>query len=411
MLSAVGVAAGAGNLGFNVLMARLAGAEAYGSIGALLAVSTVAAFLAIGLQYAVARRVAIGTAHPAELLRLPRRTAAVWLAGMAVLAALTFPGAAYLHLEGTGSALLTVVLVGVATAGALPLGVAIGLRLFGWIAALQLVGVAARLAGGVAFTHLVNAIDAALAATIAASAIPTVGLALVVLRRRGPAPVAARAAGSNGDRVSVETTLGAMVSAGLWALWSLPLLFARHGLSATGAGDFAAVQILCSSILFISAPIISVFYPLVARTRDRGMIQLGLAVTATLSAAGIAGLSLLGPSLVGHVYGGRYAGSGSLFLALATSAAAVALVTYGFWMLRALNGPWASLGLGMGAALLLVVGVGSVGATEAGVDGLAPAFGTAAGAVTFVLTSAAIQRRNRRTHLAGNPKLCDDRNP
>lgn len=384
MLSAVGVVVGAGNLAFNVIMARLAGAAAYGSIGALLAVSTVAGFLAVGIQYALARRVAAGTAHPADLLRITPRAAAAVAAVLAALAAGALPAAVYLQLSGPAPVFLTVLLIAVLTTAAIPTGVAIGLRLFGSIAALQLAGVAVRLAAGVVLAPRLDPTDAALLATIAGGGTLAIGLTVIVLRESRSSPPTGRTTPVKGERLSLESSLGAVISAGLWALWSLPLVFARHGLKAVDAGDFAAVQILCSSILFVSGPVVSVFYPAVARLRNRGTMLLGLAITATLAAGGVAGLFLYGPFLLERIYGGRYAASAMLFLLLAVSAALVALTTYGFWMLRAVDHPWPSIGVAMVVALLVVIRIGTLAGSSLHADAIAAALGAVAGIAAFV---------------------------
>src|SRR5437016_1191629 len=58
LLTIAGIGVGAANLLFNVLVARSGGVAAYGGTGALLAFGTGAGFLALGLQYGVARRIA-----------------------------------------------------------------------------------------------------------------------------------------------------------------------------------------------------------------------------------------------------------------------------------------------------------------------------------------------------------------
>ena len=395
MLSVVGVVVGLGNLAFNVIVARIAGTEAYGALGSLLALSTVAAFLVVGVQYAVARRVAIGVTHPADLLHVSMRTAARWLAIMLVLSGLAAPLAVYLHLGSPLPALLTVILVGVMSVGAVPMGVATGLRLFGAIAICQLASVFVRLSAGVGLAAVFDPTIAALLATIAASLGLGGSLLLVVLRRPDTALPARVEPVADSQHIVVEGGLGAVASAGLWTLWSLPLLFARHGLGAAAAGNFAAVQILGSAILFVCTPMITVFHPAIARARNRRMVIVGMTVTATVSTAGVVGLTLLGPSVLHSVYGGGYGASRSLFLALSGSAAAVAMVTYGFWILRALDALFVATGLGIGAALVVTVLLGGLGPASAVLFGVTPVLGSAAGAVVVLATviSRSVRRR------------------
>lgn len=393
MLSAVSVVSGAGNLAFNIVVARLGGAEAYGAIGALLGVASTAAFLALGIQYALARRVAVGATASADIVRISPRVVVLWTACMAVLGTLAMPITQYLHLATPAPALLTVLLIGLMTASALPLGVALGLRLFGWIAALQLAGVGTRLVLGIALVGAIDAPDAALLATIVGGGIVPIGLGALLLRsshakwhRQAPRVLTR-------NDVAVESGLGAIASAALWALWSLPLLFARHGLSSSASGDFAAVQVLCSSILFVCAPVVSVFYPAVARAPSRRVIWAGLATTLAFAAGGLSGITLIGPSLVRRIYGGPYVAPQNLFLALSGSAATLALVTYCFWMLRAVDRPWVSLGVGIATALLVEIATDATATRNAQLEALSGAVGALAGSVACGVSTWWWQRR------------------
>src|SRR5207244_11284818 len=79
LLTAAGLAAGASNFGFNVIIARESGAARYGAIGTLVSVVTVASFLALAAGYAVARRAAISELSPRDMLVRATRSLGPWL--------------------------------------------------------------------------------------------------------------------------------------------------------------------------------------------------------------------------------------------------------------------------------------------------------------------------------------------
>lgn len=382
LLSTVGVITGVGNLGFNVIIARFGGDEAYGSVGALLSVSTLAGFLAVGLQYAVARRVATGTlSRPVGLVRLSSASAAsggVTLVGLLVLAGVL---TSYLHLKTPVPALLTMLIVVIVIVTSLPLGMAIGLRLFGGIAAVQVLSVCVRLVGAFAGSRIADATVTALAATAVSGVVLAGGLTLIV--RRSPEWQRMESASRPAGQLAIDGLLGALASSALWSFWSLPLIFARHGLTGQQAGSFAAAQILCSSILFLAAPIVSVFYPMFARSLDVRLAWLGLAATLFLCTAGLVYLSLFGPDLMRRVYGTGYSGSRGVFTILSVSAGSLALLTYGFWMLRAVSGSWRSPGVSLLVGLVVVVTIGSSGASQVGLDGSAAAIACVVSAAAY----------------------------
>ena len=117
----------------------------------------------------------------------------------------------------------------------------------------------------------------------------------------------------------------------LWTVWGLPVLFARHLLNPSAAGDFAAAQLLAGALIWGTAPLVTAFFPTIARLRARGTFLYGEAATLVLALAGAAVLSTLGPLLVERLYGTDFLASRSLLVVLSVSASATACATFATW--------------------------------------------------------------------------------
>jgi O-antigen/teichoic acid export membrane protein len=337
LLAVTGFVTGVSNFGFNVLVARSGGVSAFGGTAALLSLVTVAGFVASGVQYAMARRAATWDGPPRALLSASMRLMWPWLICVLAACASVNQLAAYLGVA-TAPALLVIALFVAVLAAALPGGVLIGRRRFVLIAGLSLVGVAIRLAGGALLTRRMDATTGALLASLLPAAL-SVAVFLVFALRIAAAPRQAepRSAEEMSAGFTTESFTGALVSAALWSLWVMPLVFARHLLSADSNGRFAAAQVLASGVLFVTAPVATAFYPTVARHRQWRAVLVGAAATLGLAGVASVGMAVLGPSLMGAVYGSGFMVSSRLLLELGLSAAAVSLATYAVWTSRALR--------------------------------------------------------------------------
>jgi len=143
-----------------------------------------------------------------------------------------------------------------------------------------------------------------------------------------------------------------MIAGCLWALWTLPVLSARHLLAPSQAGQFAAVQLLAGGILFASAPLVTAFYPTLARGHDRQAVVVGLLGTCGVAGLGAAALGIVGPALVPRLYGSQFHPSAALLICLGISAAATAVGTFLCWVAVARRRPLLPVLFGLGAGLL-----------------------------------------------------------
>jgi len=336
LLLAAGIAVGSGNLLFNVLVARSGGADTYGAFGALAAVAAVAGVLATGVQYAVARRVAVTHATGAERLRLAGRAIGPWAVLVVPLLALAPAVAGYLKLPSTAPAVLGVCLLAITLASAVPIGILVGTRSFVLIACANLAMVVLRIALGVPLMRVLEPTSGAVLASILPVIVVAGALGLRLAADHRPdgslLPIQRSSAG-----VGSESVAGAAYAAVLWGLWILPLLLARHHMRGETAGRFAAAQALVSGLLFLSSSVTTAFFPAIAARSSRRLVLAGLATTAAVGATGVVLIGALGPTVIVHAFGGTFASDAGVLPALGVSAAIVAVASYLIWAARALR--------------------------------------------------------------------------
>jgi len=344
ILTGAGLLTGASNFAFNVIIARASGAERYGAIGTLVSLITVAGFLAIGAGYAVARRAAITELPSRQVFVVAIRSTGPWFLVLVPLVALVKPIADFLHLSGVGPVLMAFATVAAMLAGSLASGVLLGRGRFRLIAGLTIGNALLRLLLGALLPLILPATEAALLATLGAVFAANAVAIVLVLRpahtatRLPRAPLDQLAARDVGVRLTGDSVAGAIGSMALWAVWTAPLVIATHSLSATRSGRFAAAQVLASAILILVAPITSAFFPTIARYRRSSAIRVGALCTAALALVCAIALALLGPMVMGRLYGPAFAASMTLFVAMGSSAIAIALATYALWAARARHG-------------------------------------------------------------------------
>ena len=357
LLVAAGGVTGVLNLLFNVVVARGGGASAYGAIGPLLMLATVAGLLATGLQYGVARVAVLTTGPAPELVRMAFRSVLPWVLPTLILALLALPIAGFLHLSSPLPVLIVTVLAAVSVAGAAVSGLLVGLRRFRVIAGLGVGFAMLRLGLGFLVGHGAAAIDGSVVVSVVAVlGSLLLGLAILVISPRSASPVDVATQEADSGGVQRTGFAGALIAGGLWVIWGVPLLFSRHALSPVAAGDFAASQLLAGGIIWVTAPLVTAFYPTIVRHQHRSPILIGALGTLGVALVGLLILTAVGPLLMAKLYGGHFSGSRGLFLVLGASATATACATFACWAAlarrRAIRLTLAVLGL----ALLLELG-------------------------------------------------------
>ncbi len=333
LLVAAGGITGALNLIFNVVVAREGGVSDYGAIGPLLTVVTVVGLLATGFQFGIARHAAVTTRPPAQLLWPALRSVLPWAAGALVLAVLSWPLAGFLHLHSVLPVLLIAALAALGVLGAAVSGLLVGLRHFRVIAALGVGSALLRLALGFLVGHGQGAVLLSLVASLAQGAATFAGglAVLMFILGHGTAVTSAPAVRADPGPAGRTGLTGSLIAGALWAVWGLPVLFARHVLSPAAAGDFAATQLVVGALIWGTAPIVTAFFPTIARHRARTAVIFGELATASIALLGAAVLTGIGPGLIARVYGAGFGESRPLIAALALSATITTCATFTAW--------------------------------------------------------------------------------
>lgn len=357
LLVAAGGVTGVLNLLFNVVVARGGGVSAYGAIGPLLMLGTVAGLLATGLQYGVARAAALTPVAAPELVKMAFRAVLPWVLPTLILAVLAWPISGFLHLSSPLPVLIVTLLAAVSVAGAAISGLLIGLRRFRVIASLMVGFGVLRLGLGFLIGHGGAAVDG----SVLVSVVPVLGSLLVgqVILLRSRPPAGQTDTGSQlaqPDGIQRTGFVGALIAGGLWTIWGVPLLFSRHALNSVAAGDFAASQLLTGGIIWVTAPLVTAFYPTIVRHRHRSPILIGALGTLGIALFGLIILTAVGPVLIGMLYGGHFSVSRGLFLVLAVSATATACATFACWAALARRRATRLMLAFLGLALLVELG-------------------------------------------------------
>jgi O-antigen/teichoic acid export membrane protein len=276
----------------------------YSLLGAMLAVLLVAAIPSLALQAVVARRTAIDDLPLHDALRDGALTGAVSVA----LGAAAWPGLTiFLHVDHHGLAVVY------AVAGLLPLNllaavqghlqgnekfprlamivVLVGIgRLFGGVIPLVVGGGATSVMAGIA---IATGVTCALGLRIAAS--PT----------RRPAGAAASPS-ARPELLTATLSIGALL-----LLSSLDLLFARHLLTATLSGRYAAGTVVAKAAFWLPQAIPLTALPRLSRGagRERALREAAI-LTALIALTSIAVTAIAGVFLVRLTFGSSYASIG-----------------------------------------------------------------------------------------------------
>ncbi len=366
LLTAAGVLTGIVNLAFNALVARTGGTSAYGAISVLLSVGTIAGFLGIGTSYAVAQWASHSRRPVASLLPAAVRSTAPWLALGVILALVCVPASDFLHLSSPGLFLMADLLFVVTILGAAPGGLLIGVRRFSILASFSVLAAIVRMTLGATLTHGSPVAGSMLASLLPPAAIGVMSAAIVLrstavnhgLAVSSPAE-SERQEPEHGRYVFGQGLIGALLAAGLWGLWSMPLVLARHELTGVASGDFAAAQVLTSGILFLVTPCITAFFPSVVSHPERRVILTGLGVISAVAILSAVGVAVVGPTLMGRVYGSHFEASAGVFIPLGASAVCVSVASYLAWVARATTRHLAVLAACVGVGLIIEFMVGS----------------------------------------------------
>lgn len=391
LLTGAGAVTAVGNLAFNVVVARSAGVQTYGALGALVAAPMIAGLLATGMQFAVAR-LTVSTAVPARrLLWWATRASVAWLLIPTAMAIASQPLARYLHLASPLPVLLTALSFVVVLLSAVPGGVLIGRQSYVVLAAVGVITPMIRVPMGALLARGPDPLDGALLGSVLPLVAAWIATMLFALRSIDASEAVVDETHAATARIGWEGSAGAIVAASIWGIWTAPTVFGRHWLPAVSAGDLAAAQALASGAIYMSASVLTAFFPAVVRTRDVNAVLIGLVATVAIVVSTTGATFLLGRPILMRAYSSQFSFPTSLAIPLSVSAGAVALANYAVWVLRGIR--FNSLAASLSVVVAVLVEASAALASHASAETLAlqPTLAVLAGALAF--GAAAVGRR------------------
>lgn len=347
---------------YHVLISRHLGPAAYGALGAVLGLAVIAGVPSSGLQFALARRVAVGDPlEDADVVSSTiRAVLGVSLVGVSVLLLAAWPLATFLRVELLSTVWLAIWFVPLVV-GPVLLGALQGRRLFGWLAASAVLLGVGRVLGALVVSGFGLGVTASVA-VMAVAALASAGLAWLVVR---PSLSARRAEVSGLVREVVQITVPFV---GLAALAGLDVVLARRLLAPRAAGYYVAAAVAGKVVFWAPASISVVGFAEFARDPTDDHLRRALVAVGGIALAAVAGVLLLRVQLIGIIFGREFLPAAQVvfLVAVAMAGLAVAQVLTTWAIARQMRGLGATL---LGAAALLVVLVLAIHRSPAAIAG------------------------------------------
>ena len=325
-------ATGLANFLFNVVISRMLGPSQYGALGALLNLVIILSVLLSGLQVVVTTAVAGMESSEGDLgvSHLVKHFLGIGLALSIGMAAVSPLIRSYLHLQSIASVLILVGWCLPSVLIALFQGVLIGEHRFGWVAFATLVStVVGRLLLGVLFVELGFGLNGAIAATTVAQLL-SLSVFVIPLRRQ-----LWHVATTGVRHISLgvrELTLSTLALAGFWVLASMDTVLARHFLSTTASGHYAAASVAGRIALFATGAIATLALPRLSlgagrSAEARSTLRWALVVTFGLGLVVALVLSIIPGFVVGVLFGANYMASVAALRVLSFETLALGLLS------------------------------------------------------------------------------------
>lgn len=282
----------------NVVAARLLVPALFGELSSLLALLVIGVVPAMGLQTAVALRVAAGDEDRRSLVGLGLATSACVTAAGLVAVPLLVP---LLHLGSPWPVLWLALSLGPLTLLGLFHGLLQGTRRFGLLAGLVALEGLGKVGGTMTGLLAGHASAVALAGTALGSLVVAF-VGWVVCKRPRPSRFARVAAG---DVVHATQAMLALV-----LLVNLDLVLARHTLPARDAGEYAVGAVITKIAYWLPQAVGVLVLPrLVHADGRRRAVPVALGVCAAIDGVFVLGAAVFGGHVIGLVGGADYAGS------------------------------------------------------------------------------------------------------
>jgi O-antigen/teichoic acid export membrane protein len=282
----------------NLVGARRLGPEGFGELASLLGIVAIGNVVALGLQAVAARRIVTSPLPDRDTVGGAMLRSAIPAAIAVTLATcLVWPlASSLLHLTGPVDVLLVALTLAPLTVTGAELGIAQGHEEPRTLAAAYLLGGLAKSLGGIAGALAGGTVTSTLVGLAVGSLLGA--LALRVLVDHQVASGRQRLEGVRGEVLHASHALLA-----LFILTNADLLLARHFLTASQAGIYAAGSVVAKVAFWLPQAVTVLAFPGMADARRRRSMLVGGAAVLGLGAVLVLGTALL-PRLVVAVVGG-----------------------------------------------------------------------------------------------------------
>ena len=304
LLISTGVVA-ATNLLYNILIARMLGAEGFGNASALYTLLMLLAAVTLSFQIVTSKFIARSTETSVRAEIYARMSRRAWQAGVGI-GLLVAAGGTYLKSYFNLPAQHDLLLLAIATAVYVPLGVRRGKMQgcydFRRIAINVVVEVVVKLGGALLFLYLGMGVTGVMTAVL---------LSIVAAYFVGDPGAEYRATRGRVKVASFDEGVQAMLYfIGQVILSNLDILLVKHFFPLVEAGIYAAVALVGRVVFMLSWSVVSSMFPVSAshkhRRGERSVLYTGLLLVGTVTSIFIAAVALVPASLWTLVLGARF---------------------------------------------------------------------------------------------------------
>jgi O-antigen/teichoic acid export membrane protein len=340
---------------FTVIFTRLLGTDGYGSLAALLNLTIILFVPGSALQVAAAREGTLGRlgrgGELAGTLRRWTRHILVVLAVVAVGAALVRePLAAALNVEQEWAAAAVPVTGVMWLLLCLQRGLLQSARAYKAVGLSVVLEALGRLAVSLAFVGLGAGVTGAYLGTLASLAVAATVVGAVLRRRLGPPTPGARQ--HTLRAVARDAALPIAVLTIVAALQNVDVIMAKHALSDSVAGVYAATTVAAKAVVWIAVGL--GFWVLPEATRraaagadPRAVLARGLGVIGVVAACALIVFATVPALLLRTAFGAEYEAGETVLLTLGAAYALLAATYIGVQFLLGLRHRWFAAALGL----------------------------------------------------------------
>jgi O-antigen/teichoic acid export membrane protein len=340
---------------FTVIFTRLLGTDGYGSLAALLNLTIILFVAGSALQVAAAREGTLGRlgrgGELAGTLRRWTRHILIVLAAVAVVAAAARePIAAALNVEQEWAAAAVPVTGVMWLLLCLQRGLLQSARAYKAVGLSVVLEALGRLSVSLAFVGLGAGVTGAYLGTLASLAVAATVVGAVLRRRLGPPTPGARQHPLRA--VARDAALPIAVLTIVAALQNVDVIMAKHALSDSVAGVYAATTVAAKAVVWIAVGL--GFWVLPEATRraaagadPRAVLARGLGVIGVVAACALIVFATVPALLLRTAFGAEYEAGETVLLTLGAAYALLAATYIGVQFLLGLRHRWFAAALGL----------------------------------------------------------------